>query len=104
MDEEETGILESIYGLYRQRQNAAETIQSKEYLSRIDPIFHHFSIFLRVNETMAYVWRMAREKRGVSSNIATFFSVFFKLSHCATYHHVVYPDMAPDLCHRLSTG
>lgn len=30
MGEEERGILESIYGLYRQRQNAAETDRSTE--------------------------------------------------------------------------
>ncbi len=30
MDEEEMGILESICGLHRQHQNAAETVRSKE--------------------------------------------------------------------------
>lgn len=42
MGEEETGILNSICGLYRQRQNAAETAQSKGIFEPDLTLFFHY--------------------------------------------------------------
>ena len=41
---------------------------------------------------------------GAVLTLLHFLSVFFRFPHCATYHHVVYPEMTPGLCHRISAG